>query len=614
MLPLSPSASSDRSRWFGTFLFLLLGLIPPAIQGQPVIEQRLIRDFVAARTDSARTLILGQLSQYYYANKDFEKADSLVGQQIMIAEATLSRRLILNAYFNNPACFAAATATKERSKNTRTFIKRGLDYAKSNDLGDYVAFAYANLSVLNSSDGEMEEAFNNANLAFTTALNTENDSAKVITAVQLGNIYRQRSDVLMAFRVFTNAQNIAIESKKELLLPPVYHAMATLYDKLLKVEPAKQYLNQSLAINTRLKNIEGQINDNIFLAKLNTYSAGKEYLQKAITLADQISNVILKIEAEKLLFIHMIFKEKPATMLAYLDSKPELKNVYVKTGPDYINWMMAEIYFYGGQPDSALVYFKKAEASFESKYDLKLKKSFFDEYAACYKEVKDIPAALAYYNKTFLLYREASDLRGLKSTSYQLKNLYKDQQRFDSAFAFSLLYDDYKDSVELMGRERDLAFMEIENVRAQQQRDTELAAEKLRRKFNLQYLLITVVVATAFVLMIMIGMFKVSAFAIRLMGFLSLIFFFEFIILILDTWIHHLTHGEPWKVWLIKICIISLLLPIHHFLEHKLIHYLLSRHLITVRSRLSVLKLFKTKKPLPPTVETEKVVEEEKTS
>ncbi len=119
-------------------------------------------------------------------------------------------------------------------------------------------------------------------------------------------------------------------------------------------------------------------------------------------------------------------------------------------------------------------------------------------------------------------------------------------------------------------------------------------------------MLITIVVATAFLLMIMIGMFKVSTTIIRLMGFLSLLFFFEFIILLLDTWIHHLTHGEPWKIWLIKIGIISLLLPLHHFLEHKLIHYLLSRHLITVRSRFSISKLFKKKKKvLPPQDATE---------
>ena len=112
----------------------------------------------------------------------------------------------------------------------------------------------------------------------------------------------------------------------------------------------------------------------------------------------------------------------------------------------------------------------------------------------------------------------------------------------------------------------------------------------------MQYMFITIIVAAAFVLMIMIGAFKVSTFMIRLMGFFSLIFFFEFVILILDKWIHDLTHGEPWKIWVIKIGIISVILPIHHYLEHKLIHYLLSRHLITIRGRLSLSWLYKKKR------------------
>jgi hypothetical protein len=111
----------------------------------------------------------------------------------------------------------------------------------------------------------------------------------------------------------------------------------------------------------------------------------------------------------------------------------------------------------------------------------------------------------------------------------------------------------------------------------------------------------------------MIGMFRVSAFTIRLMGFFSLIFLFEFIILILDKWIHHLTHGEPWKIWLIKIGIISILLPVHHFVEHKLIRYLMSHHLITLRSRIRLFSFFsRNKKPLPGQAAGEGDLDQEK--
>jgi len=41
----------------------------------------------------------------------------------------------------------------------------------------------------------------------------------------------------------------------------------------------------------------------------------------------------------------------------------------------------------------------------------------------------------------------------------------------------------------------------------------------------------------------------------------------------LDT----VTHDEPWKVLLIKIALAAILLPLHHWSEHKVIHYLSSR-------------------------------------
>lgn len=582
-------------------LLLLLWVVSnKTARAQPFIEESLRQKITASGSDSERIINLGHLSAYYYANKDFEKGDSLIEKQIMLAGASLNQNLILLAYFNNAGYRSTGASTTNRSKNTVNYIKRALDYAKEHDLTEYMAMAYSSLSALNNTDGLLEEAFKNASLAFTTVLNTGNDSAKVICTIQLGNTYLQRSDILMAFKTFTNAQNIAVLGGKENLLPPVYHAMGILYKRLGKTETAKEYIFRSLAINKKSRNVQGMINDYIFLAKLSNYIAGKEYLQEALHLAGSLQQVPLKIEAGKILFSHMMLQEKPPYMLAYLEENPELKNVFINTGPHYIDWMLAEIYFYGGSTDSALHYFKRAEPAFTTGYDLNSRKNFFGEYASCLQALQLIPEAIICYQRSAELARSAADLRSLKNFTGALKDLYRQQGDYRQAFEYSILYDNYKDSVDLMSKEKDMALLEVANEEKEQQRQLELAAANDRRRHNLQYMLITIIIATAFILLIMIGMFRVSAFTIRLMGFFSLIFLFEFIILILDKWIHHLTHGEPWKIWLIKIGIISILLPVHHFLEHKLIRYLMSHHLISLRSRIRLLPLFKkSKKNLP---------------
>ena len=578
--------------------FIVFIMIFSSLEGysQDQFAKGLKENILKARSDSERVAQMGKLTRYYYANNDFVQGDSMFERQVMLAESTLKKHIVLDAYFTNTAYLISTATTKERLTRIMGFIKRALEHAKAYELSDYIALAYSHMAAVYLMDGKPDDAFRNSNLATTTAMNTSNDSVQVITTIQHGKVFQEKADIVMAFKVFTNAHNIALQKNEPSLLPPVLHAMADLYKKFNKYEEAKIYVNQSLSINTAHQNIAALVNDNIVLAKLSTYSAGKAYLQEAIRLSEKINSIPLRIEAEKILFVHMLLEEEPSMVLAFLEERPELKNVFINTGPSYLDWMVAEIYLYGGNPDSALYYFKKAEPSFNTGYDLSTRKSFFGEMAYCNQLLNNVPGAINYYQKSYELSRASSDIRRLKTSTGELRTLFEKQGDYKQAYQYGLMYELYKDSVDQMGKERDLALLEIEKVSRQQQRDAELARTKQQKKFNLQYMIITVIIVTAFLLMIMVGMFKVSAFTIRVMGFLSLIFFFEFIILLLDTWIHHQTHGEPWKIWLIKIGIISILLPVHHFLEHKLIHYLLSRHLIVVRGRLSTINPFRRNK------------------
>jgi hypothetical protein len=88
-----------------------------------------------------------------------------------------------------------------------------------------------------------------------------------------------------------------------------------------------------------------------------------------------------------------------------------------------------------------------------------------------------------------------------------------------------------------------------------------------------------------FTLLVLLGVFQVSEATIKLLGFFAFILLFEFIILIADTKIHHMTHGEPLPILAIKIVLIAILLPLHHWLEHKVVKYLTSRRLIIPTGR-----------------------------
>jgi hypothetical protein len=184
-------------------------------QAQQVVEDSLLRRFEEARNDSERVMILERLSDYYYAVKNFRKGDSLIEKQIILAESTLNPSLILKSYFNNAGYNSSGTSTHDRSQITKEYIERALAYAQATHFTDYAAMAYSSLSALNNAEGNADKAFKNASLGFTTALNTGNDSAKVICAIALGNVYLSRSDILTAFKTYINALNIAAEKKNE---------------------------------------------------------------------------------------------------------------------------------------------------------------------------------------------------------------------------------------------------------------------------------------------------------------------------------------------------------------------------------------------------------------
>ena len=586
----SPDCSKNifAKKLFEKIILLAIFFTPLFSAAQTDIENTLIRNFQDAKSDTGRIHSLSLLADYYFANKDFKKGDSVIERQIMLAEASLDEKLILSTLFGNPGYNYTHTYTRDRLHSTRDYITKALNYAKSAGLTDYVAMANANFAALYNADGKSNEAFWYANLGFTTALNTNNDSAKVICALELGYTYQQKSNILMAFKTYTNANDIASQEGNEKLQPLVFQYISAMYKKLGKNEIAKNYLFRGLQVNKKLNNIKGQIEDYIALAKVVDYMPSKEYLTEAINLSETTNNFLLAIEAQKILYSYMMVMDPVDDNIRYLNKNNELKNYFSNTGPGYLNWILGETYLYGKRPDTAINYYINSEKAFNEGYDLTTKKNFFGELADCYKSAGNVPLAINYYEKAISLCKSASDLRAVKSHAGTLRALYSQQSDYKKAFESSIIYDRYKDSVDMLSKENELTLIELDNETKRIKQEQELAKERERRRHNLQYMGITIIVATVFVFLIVIGMFRVSKLTIRTMGFFSLIFLFEFIVLVLDAWIHHITHGEPMKVWLIKIGIISILFPLHHYIEERLIHYLLSRKLITIRNRISL--------------------------
>lgn len=177
---------------------------------------------------------------------------------------------------------------------------------------------------------------------------------------------------------------------------------------------------------------------------------------------------------------------------------------------------------------------------------------------------------------------------------YNLRELNHKSGDYKEAYEYSMQYGQYKDSLTRLAKEEELALMEIENLDKKKIKEKELAKIAETRRHNLQYMVITLSIAAIFVLLILLGFFPVSKLMVKILGFFAFILFFEFIILLADHKIHQMMHGEPLKIWLVKIVLLSVLLPLHHLLEEKMIHFLNSKKLLSWRERFSVKALWLT--------------------
>ena len=245
-----------------------------------------------------------------------------------------------------------------------------------------------------------------------------------------------------------------------------------------------------------------------------------------------------------------------------------------------IDYLIGAAYMELHQFDSAHIYLQKAAPFYETKASASNKNYFHMVYGQLYKDQGDWKNSLLYYNRVFDYAKVTGDLETQKAISKELDSVYQKSGNYERAYAFSGIYNQLTDSLMQLSKDKDLLSLELDNENKRKEREELKAEEATYRRHNIQYMAITVGIATVFLVLILMGLFKVSAGTIRVIGFLAFIFFFEFIILMADVQIHHWTHGEPWKVLLIKIVLIAMLLPLHHWMEEKVIHHLTNRDLL----------------------------------
>ncbi len=509
--------------------------------------------------------------------------DSLVNNIIAEAEAGRNRQLMCMAYNNVAETYIAYSSLNGSAEKAKLDGDRCLQIANEAGLDEYKAAAYILYAKYYSWHSQNQKAlyYNNQALALATALGK--DSLLAVAYGAIAQTWDELSNKLSRFQALLNFRDFAEKSHSRTLILRSSSRLGDFYSEIGEYEKAKDQFSLMvtkgkewgfwgrvfIGIRGIAKVFVLQKNDTLALA----------YGNKALALADSLKMPIYKINVYVDQLNYYLNTSDPGKGLAYIKSTPAIRDFIHKLGIEYeIDKVKAYVYYTNKKYDSALYLMQKVAPNYYTKPGLNNNKYPFtilwaQILRAAGKHEEELQKLLLAKS----LMDSAANLDGQKDINERLYQFYDTAGNPKLALQYYKQMNVVKDSLENLSKQKDLLTAEIGNANKRLDRQKEEEEEALRVRNNLQYMGITAAIASVFIMLVMLGVFKMSPSVIKALGFFAFIFLFEFIVLLLDEQIHDLTLGEPWKVLGIKIIIIGILLPLHHTLEHKVTHYLTNK-------------------------------------
>ena len=589
---------------------ILIIILLKCIYAYPQDPQQILKfqtRFNNAKSDDDRITTLADLAEYYAVFNLNEKADSVLQKALSITELSEDKKILQKILFNTSVTSFNLWSSQQTFEKSISIIEKGLKYAEEINNPLLEAEAYVKLAGIYRRRNLFVEAIEHTSKAFSALANAKDkDSVNVELYCELGDIYLAKTDAVAACKNYNIAFEIAYRNKLNTCQSKMYHRFSDLYNSFNNKETAKEYLMQSLQLNLKKNDTEGVFLDYIDLARITDK---REYIEKAISIAEQLKSLKYTVTAKRLMFYWLMVKGKNSKeTFAFLNENPAVVQYIQNTNAGALTWERGNIYKYAGKYDSALFYYRIAEPDIIAAQNQTLVINMYSSIAQTYLQNREPDKAKEYYQKTLELAVKSDQIKIIADVSSALSKIYAGQKDYAQAYNYSLQADSANNIIQANAGKDKMLMMQMDRENTKQEMDRIETATKLARKNNLQLMAITICISIFFILMIFIGMFEVSKTVIKIIGYFAFISLFEFIILLLDHPIVDFTNGEPLKIWLCKILLIALLVPIQHFMEKRVIAYLQSRELLEARKHFSFIKWWQ-KKDIP----TKKSVQENDT-
>jgi hypothetical protein len=546
---------------------------------------KLTSEYNNAKDDSLKIEKLSKLAFYYFdylGNRHL--ADSTSQAAIDLAESSYRTSLLVLAYNRYVEC------------NDGTYLQKALRYAqeavKLSTQANNIASewrSYSNLVKAYQSAYDYDKALGSSYQALALADGQASEQLKAESYLLIGESLEGDNQKIEAFRNYLNAAAIAEKLNKPDLLKKCYSMLAEFYNNSKLFDKAIAYKLKQLDLIVKVRPVDSAeymwaqyylqvINVNSNNNRLNTRN-----FQEVFDYAIRNNNTRLKNYEIALYRSHLIEADDIATLYSLYNIQYPAELLHLETENPAMYYRLKAYFSEEEQrPDSAYYYLARAEQLLQQDPNKILRSNFYQRYGQFLIRQGKPKDAISKYLMSYDLSREASYFDYMLSASGSLESLYAGLGDYKNAYTYSTLNRALTDSISTLSKNDQLLMMEIDHESKQRELAAEQEHTQTHRRHNIQYTAITIIIFSMFILLMMLGSLKVPSWTIKMLGFFSFILFFEFIIMIADHKIYEITSNEPWKILLIKIGLIAFLLPFHHWIEKKVIHFLIEKKLIKI--------------------------------
>ncbi len=579
----------NRLRRLITVILLLIVSLSARSQEAAAVDS-LRMAMAKANTLEEKFPLMEELSRVLM-NVNPAQSDEVGSQLITLAEESRDRKYMFKAYLSNGTRCSYMASQKAYSDKSLSFYNKALELARQNRLTEETAIAQQHLALFYLMIPDKEKAFAYITQASSQTATLPNDSLRAESFNIFGQVYQAKNEYIMALRSYLNGLRLAEEIKNPALVRNCYIYLSDFYSDIEDYDKSIDYmtlaykkLDQINEKNVAYQKVIYTNNLGNLFAKKKNYDIAISYFERSIRMADSLKFSTLKIPGYISLLNQYLRIDEPQKALNYLNSKEgdELKKYLTNFGmAPVIDQAYGVVYTGLGRYDSAGILLEKAGPMFENSGNDYNKVGFLAQLASYYNKSGNYKMAIEKY----LLVKEFSERNGwlenVEKASKYLDTLYRKTGNLQESGKYNALYYQYKDSIKTLKRENEMRKEEADDEQQRLLKSQKEAEELKKRRNNIQYLAIVIGIISLFLSLVVLGMFKVSAGVIKAIGFFVFLMFFEFIFLIFKKNIYEFTKGEPWKDLAFMIALAAILVPLHHWLEHKVLHYLTSHNRLT---------------------------------